>query len=133
MWEEKRGTLAFSSVHLHRNPDFPMFDPFSLCKFDSVARLGTNTSLMRSFRTFLSYSITVTQIQHKKEESKQKMANSITNFFDYMKNRMQLKPPQLILAWRSLERQTSFLLSPETAVVFRWVRKEAQEFKIFWK
>lgn len=50
-----------------------------------------------------------------------------------MKNRMQLKPPQLILAWRSLQWQTSFLVSTQMAVVFRWVRKEAQEFKIFWK
>lgn len=100
----KERTLAFSSVPLHCNPDFPTFDPFSLCKFESVAKLLTNTSLIQSFRTFLSCSITVTQIWHKKEESKQRMTNSITNFFDYMKNRMQLKPPQLILAWRSHER-----------------------------
>lgn len=133
MWEEKRGTLAFSSVHLHCNPDFPMFDPFSLCKFESVARLLTNTSLIQSFRTFLSYSTTVTQIQHEKEESKQRKTNSIKNFFYCMKNRMQLKPPQLILTWRSLEPQTRFLVSAQTAVVFLWVQKEAQESEIFWK
>lgn len=73
----------------------------------------------------------MTQIQHKKEESKQRMTNSIINFFDYMKNRMQLKPPQLILAWRSLEWQTRFLVSTQTEVVFLWVQKEAQESEIF--
>jgi len=95
VWEEKRGPLAFSSVPLHCNPDFPMFDHFSLCRFKSVARLVTNTSLLQPCRTFLLYSITVTQIQHKAEKSKQTMINSILNLFAYLKNRMQLNPPQL--------------------------------------
>lgn len=46
---------------------------------------------------------------------------------------MQLKPPQLILAWRSLEQQTRFFVSTQTTVVFLWVQKEAQESEVFWK
>lgn len=61
------------------------------------------------------------------------MTNSTTNVFDHMKNRIQLKPPQVILAWRSLEWQTRFLVSTQTTVVFLCLQKDAQESEIFWK
>lgn len=100
---KREGHWPSHTLHLHSNPDFPMFDPFSLCRFKSVARLVTNTSLIQPCRTFLSYSITVTQIQHKTGKSKQRMINSILNLFVYMKNRMQLNPlwphPSLEVTW----------------------------------
>lgn len=109
VWEEKRGPTDFSPAHLHCNPDFPMFDPSFLLVLKSVAKLFTNTSLIQLCTALLSYSITVTQVQHETEKSKQRMTISILSCFSIWKHRMQLNLLDLILTWSSLLWQMTFL------------------------
>lgn len=65
------------------------------------------------------------------QSSKQTMINSSLSLFDTWKTGCSSTSLNLILAWRSLKWQTSFLVFTQTTVVF--LQKEAQELDNFWK
>lgn len=129
MWEEKRGTLTFSSGPLYCNPDFPIFDPSSLCRFKSVARLVTNTALIQNISVILHYS-DPNSAQNREIKG---WSTPFWTSFSIWKPGCSSTPLKLILAWRSLEWQPSFLVFTQATVVFLGVQKEAQGLGIFQK